>query len=121
MAIPLASANAAPAAGNPALPNASQDEAAAFIARYGKPDIDGTNIDDKTHPTVVSRWLIYKLENVHAFFLPGGVFGARPPYGSWKLLTLQDENTKQTLTREELDERMADRLEKTSAKFPLKP
>ena len=53
--------------------------------------------------------------------LPGGVFGARPPYGPWKLLTLQDENTRQTLTRDELDERMAERLEKASAKFPLKP
>jgi hypothetical protein len=115
IAAPVA-AWAGPASGNPAVGNSSKHDAAAFIVKYGNPDIDDTNIDSNPHPTVVSRWLVYKQENVHAFFLPGGIFGAKPPYGPWKLLTLQDERTSQTLTPDEVEERMLDRTAKAQAK-----
>jgi hypothetical protein len=88
----------------------SFDDAAAMIAKYGKPDIDSTDAFNAKHATVVSRDLIYKRESVHAYYLPGGVFGAHPPYGPWKVLTYQDETTHATLTPEEVDERMQDRL-----------
>jgi hypothetical protein len=88
----------------------NQDDAAAFIAKYGKPDVDGTDAFNRAHPTVVSRFLVYKKENVHIYYLPGGTFGAQPPYGPWKLLTYQDERTRGTLTLEEVEDRMQDRL-----------
>jgi hypothetical protein len=88
----------------------SFDDAATFIAKYGKPDVDATDAFNRAHPTVVSRYLIYKKENVHIYYLPGGTFGAHPPYGPWKILTYQDETSHLTLTPEEVDERMQDRL-----------
>lgn len=110
--LPMQTGWAGPGQGAPApqIAAVDQDDAAAFIAKYGKPDVDGTDAFNRAHPTVVSRFLVYKKENVHIYYLPGGTFGAHPPYGPWKLLTYQDEQTRGTLTREEVEERMRDRL-----------
>ena len=79
------------------------------IAKYGKPDkIDSTEFD-KPRPPFVTKWLIYRKERVQFMFLADGPVGSPPPYKQWRLMGMQDPNTKAVLRAEEVEKRLAGR------------
>jgi hypothetical protein len=92
------------------LPN---DDLSLLVSKYGKPDIDDSTQYDNPRPPIVTRWLIYKKENVRAWYVPDGVsIGDPPPYRKWKLFGFADEKTKKPISAYEADRRLKQRLKK---------
>jgi hypothetical protein len=82
------------------------------IAKYGKPDkVDSTEYDNP-RPPLVTKFVIYKKENVRFVFLADAPIGSPPPYKSWKLLGAQDPRDDSVLRAEEVERRMASRKRK---------
>jgi hypothetical protein len=89
----------------------SNDDLSLLISKYGKPDIDDSTQYDNPRPPIVTRWLIYKKENVRAWYVPDGVsIDDPPPYHKWKLFSFVDEKTKKPISAYEADRRLKQRL-----------
>lgn len=85
------------------------DEAAMFIATYGPPTEEICTQDETPRPPIVTRWLVYRPENVRVIFIPFGSFGAPPPYSAWKFFGAQDAITDSALSPTEAAERLKKR------------
>lgn len=83
-----------------------------IIERYGLPDTDESTENDTPRPPIVTRLLIYKKERVQFTFVPGGkaTMGSPPPYTSWTLLGIQDPETSEVLSADEVTKRMTARM-----------
>lgn len=81
----------------------------AVIAKYGQPDVIDSTEYDKPRPPLVTKFVIYKNENVRFVFLADAPVGSPPPYKKWKLLGAQDPRNDSVLKAEEVEKRMANR------------
>ena len=118
---PAASSAPTSATAPPAAPNVEKSKPAEkatlpivnfdnVYARYGKPDVDDTTAYDKPRPPFVSRWFIYKKQNVRLMFLADvKQLGDPPPYKQWRYVGAIDEKTNDPLKADEIERRFASR------------
>ncbi len=85
------------------------DDLTLFISKFGPPDVDKSSENENPRPPIVTRQLIYKLENVRAVYVPEAPIGAPPPYKKWKLLGFQDHKTNAVLQPDEVVTRLEKR------------
>ena len=84
----------------------------AIVAKYGKPDRVSSTEYEKPRPPIVTKYLVYKKEQVRFVFFPDAPLGAPPPYTSWKLLGMQDPRDNSVLSAEEVARRLRGREKK---------
>ena len=88
----------------------ARDDSRNFISIFGEPDqIESTEYDNP-RPSIVTKLLIYKKQNVQAVFVADVPVDIPPPYDAWKLFGFQDERTNQPITNDELQRRMGKRI-----------
>jgi hypothetical protein len=85
----------------------AKDDLDLFVKRYGMPDVDDSTLHDDPRPPIVTRWLVYKKENVKALYV-------HENDGSWKWVGFMDAKSKGIVKPEQVAERMKkrDRLPK---------
>lgn len=79
-----------------------------FIARFGAPDVDDSTERDNPRPIQLTRWLVYKKEDVRVFYIPEGRLGEFPVQG-WQHLQFQEADTKELLSSAQVAARLAKR------------
>lgn len=87
----------------------ASDQVQQIIQKYGKPDIDKSTQNDKPRPPIVTRWIVYKKENVRFSFVPDTKAEDPPPYHRWKIVGITDANAKKVIAPEEADQRLLKR------------
>lgn len=85
----------------------AKDDLDLFVKRYGKPDVDDSTLHDNPRPPIVTRWLVYKKENVKSMYVYEND-------GTWKWIGFLEVKGKGVLKPEQVVERMKkrDRLPK---------
>lgn len=87
-----------------------EDEVKLLLSRYGAPDVDESTQFDEPRPPLVTRWLVYKAEEVRAMYLARGAVGDPPPYAAWKFIGFQDPKSDEVLEVSVAAERLKGRL-----------
>jgi hypothetical protein len=72
------------------------DNAAQWLMYFEPPDFDDNTGFDVPRPPLVSRFMVYRAENVRVMFLARGTVGAPPPY-KWRFIAFSDAQTNQPL------------------------
>lgn len=81
---------------------------AAMAKKYGRPDVDFSTEKEKPRPLIVTRRWEYKKAGVVWVFVADAAMGAPPPYKQWLLMGAMDLKTKNKVTAEEADRRIAE-------------
>lgn len=90
------------------------DDLSLFVSRYGPPDSEFSSESEVPRPPIVTRWLIYKQENLRAVYVPDAPVGAPPPCDKWKLFGFQNHKTDAVISPAEVVRLMAHRDRKKS-------
>lgn len=83
-----------------------EDDFAKFIRELGRPDEVDSTENDSPRPPLVTKWIVYRKAKVRITFLPDAPVGSPPPYRRWKVMALQDSETLEPLTSEEVQRRI---------------
>lgn len=99
-----------PAKAPVSLPNSPD----AFIAKFGKPDVDDNTNDDNPRPLMPTRWLVYRKQNTRVFFIPSDDHKVGERATGWQLLHAQeDDASKAILSSEETERRFLPPVSRT--------
>lgn len=80
----------------------THDDLSLFISRYGTPDLEQSSENEVPRPPIVTKWLIYKKENIRAVYVPDTPIGSSPPYKKWKQVGFQNHKTNEVIGPEEV-------------------
>jgi hypothetical protein len=83
-----------------------RDDLAPFIHRFGPPDEETTNADEKPRPLIFIRRIIYRAEKVRVNYVPAD---NSSPVENWRFLGMQDAETHESLGVLAAIERLAKR------------
>jgi hypothetical protein len=85
------------------------DQYGPIVAMYGRPERDDSTENDVPQPTIVTRFIEYRPENVKIVFVPIAKFGEPPPYLKWNVIGYIDMDTNTKMSKYQVAERLQSR------------
>ncbi len=95
-----------------AIAQQSSDDIQLFISKFGQPDQIQTSENTKSQPSIATKRLIYKKENVRAVYIADTPPGPAGPYRKWKLIGLLDNRTGKAINPDEAAQRLEKRKQR---------
>src|SRR5438132_928535 len=98
------------------------DDLDLFVSRFGPPDETDSTEYDNPRPLMVTKFLIYRPEDVRAAYVAEGSMDHPPPYSKWRLIGFENIAATVVIDPAEVVNRLAHRERREPAsKAPAPP